>query len=201
MGENTTTESLGVALDSASVGEAARFRTLTELEELWAQRAPAPRDVGQVVLIVRRGEGGRRETPRQVSFSADEGLPGDAWSRKATPHPEAQLAVMQSDVAALIANGQPLTLFGDNLFVDLDLSEANLLPGSRVQVGEALLEVTPLPHNACRKFLSRFGPDALRFVSAQDQRHRNFRGIYMRVVVDGTVRPGDPVKVIERPSA
>ena len=108
---------------------------------------------------------------------------------------------MQADVATLIANGQPLTLFGDNLFLDLDLSQENLPAGTRVQVGGALLEVTPLPHNGCRKFLSRFGPDALRFVSAKEQRHRNFRGIYMRVVGRGVVRPGDPVRVIERPSA
>jgi len=105
---------------------------------------------------------------------------------------------MQVDVAGLIANGQPLTLFGDNLFLDLDLSAANLPAGSRVRVGGATLEVTPKPHNGCRKFHARFGPEALRFVSKPDLRPRNFRGIYMRVVEPGEVALGDAVEVLAR---
>jgi MOSC domain-containing protein YiiM len=105
---------------------------------------------------------------------------------------------MQLDVARLIANGQPLTLFGDNLLVDLDISTGNLPIGSRVRVGSALLEVTPKPHNGCRKFLARFGPEALRFVATPDLRHRNLRGIYMCVVEEGDVGPGDSMEVITR---
>jgi MOSC domain-containing protein YiiM len=56
-----------------------------------------------------------------------------------------------------------------------------------------------MPHNGCRKFQARFGQDALRFVSMKDLRHRNLRGIYMRVVEPGDVRPGDPVAVLARP--
>ena len=79
---------------------------------------------------------------------------------------------MRHDVAALIANGQPLTLFGDNLFVDLDISTANLPSGTRLRVGEALVEVTPKPHNGCSKFEGRFGADALRFVAPAPTRPR-----------------------------
>jgi MOSC domain-containing protein YiiM len=60
------------------------------------------------------------------------------------------------------------------------------------------MEVTPKAHNGCRKFHARFGSDALSFVSRPDLRHRNFRGIYMRVVEGGDVAPGDPVSVIAR---
>jgi MOSC domain-containing protein YiiM len=109
-----------------------------------------------------------------------------------------QIAVMQAAVAELIANGQPLTLFGDNLFLELDLSAQNLPAGSRVRVGEAVLEVTATPHNGCRKFQARFGQDALRFVSSKELRHRNLRGIYMQVLEPGDVRPGDAVEVMAR---
>src|SRR5918999_2319823 len=169
-------------VDSSSVGDPARFAGLERLEGSLAALPGAAIDRGRVVLLVRRWEGGLRETPERVRLESDTGFPGDAWGRQKEPRPEAQLTVMQIDVAEMIANGQPLTLFGDNLFLDLDLSTPNLPAGSRVSVGDALLQVTPKPHNGCRKFHARFGPDALRFVSRPDLRHRNLRGIYMRVV-------------------
>jgi MOSC domain-containing protein YiiM len=95
--------------------------------------------------------------------------------------------------------GQPLTTFGDNLFVTLDLSAANLPTGTRIAVGQALVEVTPKPHNGCSKFDARFGNDALRFVQARETRAENRRGIYWRVVVPGEVAVGDAVRVLERP--
>jgi MOSC domain-containing protein YiiM len=106
--------------------------------------------------------------------------------------------VMQTGIARLIANGQPLTTFGDNLFVDLDLSAANLPTGTRLAVGEAIVEVTPKPHNGCSKFDVRFGNDALRFVQAPATRSENRRGIYWKVVTPGEVAIGDPVRVLHR---
>jgi len=188
------------SVDSKSVGDPARFLTLNDLERGLAALSPAPRNSGRVALVVRRGEGGRREIPDWVRLSPDDGVPGDAWARRAIKDPHAQITVMQADVAALIANGQPLTLFGDNLFVALDLSATNLPAGSRVRIGDAVVEVTPMPHDGCRKFQARFGPDALRFVSRRESRHRNLRGIYLRVIEPGEVRPGDRIEVIARGS-
>jgi MOSC domain-containing protein YiiM len=134
----------------------------------------------------------------RAEVSPASGVPGDAWERRPDPDPQAQLTVMQLDVATLIANGQPLELFGDNLIVDLDLSGHALPTGSRLRIGGATLEVTPLPHNGCRKFRARFGADALRFVARADTRHRNLRGVYMRVVQAGEVSAGDLVTVLRR---
>ena len=156
------------------------------------------KDDGQVALIVRRLEGGRREVLDQIVLSPDTGVPGDSWCRQSDRERDAQIAVVQADVARLIANGQPLPLFGDSLFLHLDLSAANLPASSRVRVGAAVLEVTPMPHNGCLKFKARFGQDALRFVSMPELRHRNLRGIYLRVIEAGEVRPGDPVRVLAR---
>jgi MOSC domain-containing protein YiiM len=185
-------------VDSSSVGDPARFLALDHLEQGLAALPGAAKDRGRIALLVRRWEGGLRETPERVRLEPDAGLPGDAWGRLKEPRLEAQLTAMQLDVAELIANGQPLTLFGDNLFLELDLSAANLPAGSRVSVGGAILEVTPKPHNGCQKFHARFGPEALRFVSKPDLRHRNLRGIYLRVVRPGEVAPDDAVEVIAR---
>jgi MOSC domain-containing protein YiiM len=106
---------------------------------------------------------------------------------------------MQRDVAELIANGQPLTLFGDNLFVDLDLSAENLPEGTRLRVGEAEVVMTAEPHNGCKKFDGRFGRDALRFVQAKPTRYSNLRGVYWRVIAAGEAAVGDAVRVLSRP--
>jgi len=188
----------GGIIDSDSVGEEARFLALEDLERRLEALPAVPTERGAIALIVRSGPGGVREAPGRVVVTPEGGVPGHAWSRSPEPDPEAQLAVMQADVAKLIANGQPLPLFGDNLFLDLDLSTANLPPGSRVRAGGAILEVTPTPHNGCRKFRSRFGDAALRFVSRRDLRPHNLRGIYMRVIEAGEIGPGDSVEVLSR---
>ena len=185
--------------DPGPLGDAARHLPRAVLDDrLRALPAPPPQ-AGRLALIVRRLGTGVRETPREVRLSCEEGVPGDDWSRRPPRKPEAQLAVMRREVAELIANGQPLTLFGDNLFVELDLSAANLPVGTRLQVGEAVVEMTAEPHNGCRKFQQRFGPDALRLVQAKETRAQNFRGVYWRVVEPGAARVGDAIRVVARP--
>ena len=135
-----------------------------------------------------------------VRLTPEAGLSGDRWSRRPPRNPEAQLTVMRHDVAALVANGQALTLFGDNLFVDLDISAANLPTGTRLRVGAAVVEVTPKPHNGCAKFQGRFGQDALGFVAAPATRDQNLRGIYWKVVAAGDASVGSAVEVLSRPA-
>jgi len=185
-------------IDSQSDGAPAAFLTLDVLEARLAAAPPAPSDIGRVRLLVTRHRGGVRETLKRVAMSPESGMPGDSWGRQRHPAPEAQLAVMQFNVAELIANGQPLTLFGDQLFLELDLSEANLPAGSMLRAGTATLEVTPMPHNGCRKFRARFGEGALRFVSSRELRHLNLRGIYLRVIEAGDIGVDDEVRVLRR---
>jgi MOSC domain-containing protein YiiM len=180
-------------------GDAAHHRPLQELEAGLRALPAAPREVGRVALIVRRRADGVRETPERAQLGTDAGVTGDGWGRRPPRDPEAQLAVMRRDVAELIAGGQPLSLFGDNLFVDLDLSAANLPQATRIRVGAAVVEVTAKPHDGCLKFKGRFGLDALRFVQAKPTRSQNLRGIYWRVVEPGEVRVGDEIRVLARP--
>lgn len=180
-------------------GDPSRHLNRASLEVGLAALAPEDRNVGRVSLIVCRTLDGARALLSSSMLSVEAGVPGDDWSLRPPCDPEAQLAVMQTSVATLIANGQPLTTFGDNLFVTLDLSAANLPTGTRIAVGQALVEVTPKPHDGCSKFDVRFGHDALRFVQAKETRAENRRGIYWRVVTPGEVAVGDVVRVLERP--
>jgi MOSC domain-containing protein YiiM len=160
-----------------------------------------PKDSGRVILIVRRCGEGVRETPGRARLCTEAGLFGDEWCRRPTRDVEAQLAVMRADVAKLIANGRPLTMFGDNVFVDLDISNANLPAGTRLRLGEAVVEVTPKPHTGCGKFHSRFGENAFWFVNAAAGRHQNLRGIYWRVIESGEVSVYDTIEVLTRTGA
>ena len=187
-------------IGSDTVGDPACFRTFEELERLLSALTGTPKDNGAVTLLMSRREGGRRELPGSVRLEIDGGMPGDAWGRNAKRKLDAQLATMQIDVAELIANGQPLELSGDNLYLALDLSNENLPTGSRIRIGGVLLEVTPMPHNGCKKFRARFGDGAHRFVGDPGLRHRNLRGIYFRVIEPGNVSVGDPVVVVSRPN-
>lgn len=187
-------------IDSQTMGDASRFRALPDLEAGLGALASSPTDGGPVTLIVSRTEGGVRYTPDRARLTTEGGVPGDAWSRKAGATTDSQITVMETSIASLIANGQPLSLFGDNLFLELNLSASNLPIGSRLSIGTTLLEVTPKPHKGCVKFSGRFGADALRFVSTPEGRIRRFRGLYLKVVEEGDVAPGDTVTVIERAS-
>jgi MOSC domain-containing protein YiiM len=181
-------------------GDVARHLAYQELAAGLRALAAPPTDAGRLALVVRRRADGIRETPARVLLTPDEGVPGDGWTRRPPRSLEAQLAVMRHDVATLIANGQSLTLFGDNLFVDLDVSADNLPTGTRLRVGGAIVEVTPKPHNGCSKFAGRFGEDALRFVGPGPERPLNLRGIYWKVVEAGEAAVGSTVTVIFRPT-
>lgn len=178
-------------------GDPVRHLPRAELDGRLVALPQPPQHRGMLRLIVRRRKDGTRATPEEVVLTKEEGVPGDAWARRPPRDPQAQIAVMRYDIAELIANGQPLTLFGDNLFVDLDLSGPNLCTGRRIRVGHAIVEVSPKPHNGCLKFKARFGDDAFRFVQALPTRAENRRGIYWRVVESGRVRLGDMIDVLE----
>jgi MOSC domain-containing protein YiiM len=114
-------------------------------------------------------------------------------------NPDAQVTVMSARAAAAVAGERERwPLAGDQLYVDLDLSGANLPPGTRLQVGSAVLEVTAIPHTGCGKFVRRFGVDAMKFVNSPVGRELNLRGINTKVVVPGTVSAGDEIRRLAR---
>jgi MOSC domain-containing protein YiiM len=103
---------------------------------------------------------------------------------------------MGARVVDLVAAGdrERWALAGDQLYVDLDLSVANLPPGTRLALGTAVIEVTAEPHTGCEKFVSRFGANAHTFVNTKAHRHLRLRGLNAKVVEAGTVRAGDAIR-------
>jgi hypothetical protein len=186
------------SMDSTVTENSPRHRSLTELEAGFRSLPQPPTDLGRVALIVCRRAPGVHEALESARLTPEEAVPGDEWNRRPGRNVESQITVVRRDVSELIANGQALTVSGDNLVVELDISTPNLPAGTRLRVGGAVLEVTPKPHNGCNKFQARFGADAFRFVQAPATRHHNLRGVHWRVIEPGEVRAGDAIQVLQR---
>ena len=176
--------------------------TTTEIEAGLDDVRAAPTDAGTVVLVVRRSSSDGREVVDVGELDVAVGLVGDGWLSRGssrTPdgsaHPDKQITVINSRFARLVA-GSPdrQVLAGDQLHVDLDISEANLPAGTRLALGTAVIEVTEPPHTGCAKFVARFGRDAMQLANSPRGRALRLRGLNARVVVGGTVRPGDTIR-------
>lgn len=168
----------------------------------------SPREVGTVELLVRRPGFGEREVIEIATLDSELGVVGDTWhvrpSKKTpdgSPHPGMQVTLMNArSIAAIAGDREAWPLAGDNLFVDLDLSEANLPIGSRLAIGSAVVEVTEAPHNGCAKFTDRFGSDATRWLNSTEGRRLKLRGVHARVAIAGTIARGDRITVERPPS-
>lgn len=175
--------------------------TRAELDAALVRVRQSPRDVGRLELIVRRPAVDAREVLAEAELNLEAGLVGDTWrvrpsSRTSdrSPHPDMQLNLMNVRAADAVAGGiKRWPLAGDQLFVDLDLSPEHLPPGSRLAIGEAIIEVTKQPHTGCSKFAARFGADALAWVNSPAGRALNLRGINAKVIQSGRIRVGDQV--------
>ena len=58
------------------------------------------------------------------------------------------------------------------------------------------VEVTEIPHTGCKKFVARYGVDALDYINAKERADLRLRGVYVRVIEDGVVRAGDTIEKI-----
>ena len=172
---------------------------MAELQAGLEEIRQSPRDAGELKLIVRRPEVGAREELDAGDLDVVEGLVGDTWRKRSSrrtadgaPHPDMQLNVMNTRVVALVAQDlSRWALAGDQLFIDMDLSDANLPAGTRLALGGAVIEVTAEPHTGCAKFVSRFGGDAMQFVNSPLGRELHLRGINAKVIAGGRIRVGD----------
>ena len=105
--------------------------TTAELEAGLEEIRRAPKDEGVLELIVRRPAINTREVLEEAELHLEEGLVGDSWKKRrakstpdGSPNPLMQLNIMNSRVTALVAQDKDRwQLAGDQLYIDMDLSE------------------------------------------------------------------------------
>ena len=169
--------------------------SVEELEAGLENILQSPEDNGNIRLIVCRPEVDQRKVLEQGELDVTKGLVGDTWWSRGSSNPEMQINIMNARVIALLATSEERwPLAGDQLFVDLDLGEANLDVGQRLAIGDAVVEITAEPHTGCSKFAARFGVDALKFVNMGEGAQLKLRGIYAMVITEGEVHQGDLIR-------
>ncbi len=180
-------------------------RPAAVLETLLDQILAAPSDTGRVEMIVRRPADGEREVVQNGQLSLEDGLVGDNWRTRrnaktedGAADPQAQVTLMNARATDAVASTRDRwALCGDQLYVDLDLSIDNLPTGTRLAVGDAVVEISVKPHTGCAKFSQRFGSEALRFVNVGIGRENRFRGVNTFVVQPGAVAVGDKIAKLD----
>ncbi len=186
---------------TASQGNIKHLST-DELEAGLETALTSPTNKGIVELIVCRPDVGQRKVIQSAEFSTDVGLVGDNWSKKpyskspdGGPHPEMQVTMINRRVLDLIAAGDTnrRAVPGDQLVVDFDLSLDNLPPGTKLNIGSTIIEVTEEPHTGCSQFVGWFGADAMRFVNSSRGRQLCLRGINAKVIQSGKISQGDQI--------
>jgi hypothetical protein len=176
--------------------------SMAELEAGMETLRQTPKEQGTLKMIVRRPKVDEREIVGEAELSLTDGLMGDNWKSRGSDHTpdrsanlNAQITVMNVRATALVAQSEERwALAGDQLYVDFDLSEDNIPPGTRLGIGSAILEVSAQPHSGCKKFSARFGVEAMKFVNSPEGKRLHLRGINTRVVQAGVIHVGDAVK-------
>lgn len=191
----------------AAIGQAdgVAYVTADALSDALDHVRRSPAEIGTIELLVCRPANGERRLLREAVLHVDHGLAGDNWRERGNRHtadgsadPDGQITLINARVIAAVAGDDAgpdeRALAGDQFHVDLDLSEDNLPAGTRLAVGDAVIEVTAKPHLGCAKFIERFGLEATRFLNSIHGRELRLRGANAKVVSTGRVRVGDVIR-------
>jgi len=139
--------------------------------------------------------GGVPKLPVPEAFVASFGLFGDSQNnKKHHGGPDRAVSLFSLErIRALQEEGHPIGTgtTGENLTLsglDWDL----VVPGSRLEIGDAILEVTSYT-TPCRTIRESFIEQ--KFMRMSQKHHPGWSRVYARVLKEGTVRTGDEVRL------
>ena len=142
-----------------------------------------------VVTAIHLAPGTRLPTKpvQQVEAEAGRGLVGDRYHGTRHRHVTVQA---QPDLDAAAADlGAPVPAGSTRRNVTISAGPVPTRPGTRVRVGDTLLEVVRLAA-PCRLMDDHIGPGAMRALHARG-------GAVFRILESGTIRLGDAVEVLD----
>ena len=176
--------------------------TPEELNRRWEAAKPKTRFSQLVSQVCVRPDVGLRAFPESVHLTRTRGALGDRWERRTwmylpdgSPDPRVQVAVTSAGVLSFLQQLTGVSYHpGDTLIVDADLTAEHLPVGSRVQAGDAVIEVSDVENDACAKFAAHYGQDVFAWIRQPANRALRLRGLFARVIEEGTVRAGDPFR-------
>ena len=184
---------------------APHHRTTAEIEQRLDDVLASPQREGILEAIFVRPRKNERHALTAVAVTPDGGIEGDRWAYDhwqrlddGRPDPNSQVTLMNVRMLKIVAvDKEAMCLAGDNLIVDLDLSEENLPVGSHLEIGDhVVLEITAESHTGCGAFARRYGLQAREFVNSPRWKPLHLRGRYGRVIHGGTIQVGDTVRKI-----
>ena len=175
------------------------FKTIDELNAHLPHICNAPKDAGAIHKLCYRPGFGKREFVDELSLTVENGVKGDRWKEygwlklpDGSSDPRIQVCILQKRVLDCVwQEGDEVAYPGDSMIVDMDMSEANLPIGSRLQIGSAIIQVSDVFNDACTKWAARYGKQSRQWINLPDNLPLRLRGILCLVVQDGKVNRTD----------
>lgn len=169
--------------------------TRDECEAAMPHILAAPKDDAALSSLCFRPGPSLRSFPDSLQVSVARGIEGerwldDPWLRLADgrPDPRIQICILPLRVMDLCWRDRVNSVHpGDTMVADLDMSEANLPVGTRLQIGSCVVEVSDMFNTACAKWQARYGGDSLSWINHRPYRPLRLRGVLCRVVEDGEI--------------
>ena len=170
------------------------------LDKATAHILDAPKTGASITQLCIRPDYGQRHFVKRVHALRETGLAGCRFNKHpwltlpdGSGDPRIQVSILQKRTLDLVYDPNDATDIhpGDTFIVDMDLSLENLPTGTLLQAGSAVLRVSDRFNNACVKWKTRYGADALNWVRATPK--YRLRGILCEIFLDGVIENGAPL--------
>ena len=177
--------------------------TMAECDAALADVLAAPAEAA-VEVLCRRPDFGERDFRDTLELRVATGIENERWTKHpwlkledGSPDPRIQVSILQKRVLDLCWRDRENVVYpGDTMIADMNLGEANLPVGTRLQAGTAVLEVSDKFNDACAKWKKRHGRESFDWINRPENIQHRLRGVLCKIVQDGTVRVGDVLRKI-----